>query len=96
MNVSLPRALRKFVESKVKNGLYQSTSEVFRDGLRLLMEQDRLREIRAEDLKNKVAAGLADLEAGRVVDGEVFFDRLERELDGQEQRERKPRRQRRT
>jgi len=40
MNVSLSPALVDFVKTKVESGLYNSTSEVVREALRLLQEQD--------------------------------------------------------
>jgi antitoxin ParD1/3/4 len=36
LNVSLTPELEKFVNQKVKSGMYHSASEVIRDGLRLL------------------------------------------------------------
>lgn len=43
MNVTLPPELERYVESKVKCGLYQSESEVIREGLRLMWERDQTR-----------------------------------------------------
>ena len=40
MNVSLSPALEDFIKTKVDSGLYNSTSEVVREALRLLQEQD--------------------------------------------------------
>ena len=39
MNISLTPELEEFVESRVKSGHYQTTSEVMRAGLRLLIEE---------------------------------------------------------
>lgn len=46
MNVSLTPELERFVEAQLRTGRYQSASEVFREGLRLLeqSEQQRLLE----------------------------------------------------
>jgi antitoxin ParD1/3/4 len=46
MNVSLTPELEEFVEAQLRTGRYQSASEVFREGLRLLeqAEQQRLLE----------------------------------------------------
>ncbi|MGH9524195.1 MAG: type II toxin-antitoxin system ParD family antitoxin [Terriglobales bacterium] len=48
MNVSLTPALEKFIAKKVKDGKYQTASEVVRDALRAMVERDenlaRLRE----------------------------------------------------
>ena len=40
MNVSLTPELEKLVQDKVASGLYQTASEVVREGLRLLKERD--------------------------------------------------------
>ena len=49
MNVSLTPELEKLVEEKVKTGMYQTASEVVREGLRLLKERDqRLLQLRAD------------------------------------------------
>ena len=50
MNISLPPALEKFVKDRVKEGRYSSASEVVREGLRLLIDQE---EIRSEKLASK-------------------------------------------
>lgn len=64
MNVSLTPELEKMVGEKVRSGLYNSASEVVREALRLLREQDQLREARLEELRRDVATGLAQLERG--------------------------------
>ncbi len=43
MNVSLTPELEKLVADKVGSGRYNSASEVVREALRLLEEQDQLR-----------------------------------------------------
>lgn len=49
LNVSLPDPLEAFVQGKLKTGGYSSASEVVREALRLLQQQDaeRLRVLRA-------------------------------------------------
>lgn len=81
MNVSLSPELEHLVEEKVKSGMYNSASEVIRAGLRLLQEQDELRQIRLRELKREVQQGLDEIERGEVVDGdEVFQELRERNL----------------
>lgn len=61
--------------------MYNSASEVIRAGLRLLQEQDELRQIRLRELKREVQQGLDEIERGEVVDGdEVFQELRERNL----------------
>ena len=64
MNVSLTPELEKMVGEKVRSGLYNSASEVVREALRLLREQDELRAARLEELRREVALGVAQLERG--------------------------------
>lgn len=58
MNVNLTPQLEELVRSKVASGLYTSASEVVREALRLLEEQDRLRDARLEQLRGDVRRGL--------------------------------------
>ncbi|BBD64155.1 CopG/Arc/MetJ family transcriptional regulator [Nostoc commune NIES-4072] len=58
MNVSLTPELEKWVQSKVESGMYTSASEVIREGLRLLKEQDALKAIRLADLRREIQQGI--------------------------------------
>jgi len=64
MNVSLTPELESLVNKKVQSGRYSSASEVVREALRLLEEQDRLKELRLQQLQREVARGLSDLDSG--------------------------------
>lgn len=64
MNVSLTPNLEKLVNDKVASGLYQSASEVIREGLRLLTEQDEIRRRRLKELKQEIAIGLQEARRG--------------------------------
>ena len=64
MNVSLTPELENLVNNKVKSGMYQTASEVIREGLRLLRERDgRLTELRAD-----IRAGFETVERGEYKD----------------------------
>lgn len=58
MNVNLTPQLEELVRAKVASGLYTSASEVVREALRLMDEQDRLRAARLEQLRDAVRQGL--------------------------------------
>ena len=58
MNVNLTPQLESLVRSKVSSGLYTSASEVVREALRLMEEQDRLREAKLDELRREVRKGL--------------------------------------
>lgn len=65
MNVSLTPELETLVNEKVKSGDYNSASEVVREALRLLKEQDELKRIRRDELRREVMKGVTDVREGR-------------------------------
>lgn len=82
MNVSLTPELEKIINIKVESGLYNSASEVVRAGIRLLQQQDEIRELKLESLRNEIQKGIDDLEAGRYLNGpEVMKEIKERLLE---------------
>ena len=58
MNVSLTPELEKYVSEKVESGLYHSASEVIREGLRLLKDQDALRKVRLYEVRQQIQEGM--------------------------------------
>ncbi len=81
MNVSLTPELEELVTEKVRSGRYNSASEVVREALRLLEEQDQLRALRLEETRKKIAEGLDALDRGEGIDGEEVIDRLRKKSD---------------
>jgi antitoxin ParD1/3/4 len=69
MNVNLTRELEELVQRKVESGLYNNQSEVVREALRLLAEQDRMREAHLRKLRGTLAEGLAQADRGELLDG---------------------------
>lgn len=63
MNISL--TLEQFVQGKVGSGLYNNASEVIREGLRLLKEQDEVRRTWREQIER----GWAQAKARQTRDG---------------------------
>lgn len=78
MNVSLTPQLEELIAKKVETGLYGSASEVVREALRLLDEQDRLRALRLQDLRDEIALGIKDLDEGRSV---IFNEDTVRDIE---------------
>jgi antitoxin ParD1/3/4 len=76
MNVSLTPELEKFVNEKVASGMYYSASEVICEGLRLLKEQETLKAMRIEELKQEIAIGISQADQGRFVDGEATLKNI--------------------
>jgi len=78
MNVSLTSNLEKYVNAKVKSGRYYSASEVIREGLRLLQDQDAMREGRLKELQQKIDRGMAQLDRGEGIPGPIAKAELKR------------------
>ena len=76
MNVSITEKLEEFVNDKVESGLYNSASEVVREALRLLVQQDELRQLRLDELKKEIAIGVGQADRGEIIDGEKAFEKL--------------------
>lgn len=64
MNVSLTKELESFVNELVASGMYYSASEVVRDGLRLLKEQEQIKKIRYEELRAEILKGFEQSQNG--------------------------------
>lgn len=64
MNVSLTPELEDLVNHKVKSGMYQTASEVIREGLRLLKERDS----RLTELRQDIRAGFEAIQRGEYKD----------------------------
>lgn len=58
INVNLTPLLEEMVRQKVKSGLYTSASEVIREALRLMGEQDSLRQAKFDQLRQDIRAGI--------------------------------------
>ncbi|MEZ5355434.1 MAG: type II toxin-antitoxin system ParD family antitoxin [Bryobacteraceae bacterium] len=80
VNISITPELDAFLQSRVKSGRYQTTSEVVREALRLLERRERERDEAFEHLKAKLKRGAAQAEAGELLDGEEVFAELRQML----------------
>jgi antitoxin ParD1/3/4 len=79
ISVELGDPLERFVDELLREGRYNSKSEILREGVRLIQE----RETRLAALDAAVSRGLADLAAGRVKPANEVFDRLEAKYKSQ-------------
>ncbi len=66
ININLTPQLEAMVRDKVAGGLYGSASEVVREALRLMQEQDQLRAIKLEQLRADIRAGIESGSAGEL------------------------------
>ena len=58
MKVNLTPELEEMVRQKVSSGLYTSASEVIREALRLMEEQDRIGAAKLDQLRRDIQDGL--------------------------------------
>jgi len=77
MNISMTPELERLVSAKVESGMYQSASEVIREALRLLAEQDETRRRRLAKLDADIKLGLDEAARGDFCDP----GQLDTELD---------------
>jgi antitoxin ParD1/3/4 len=68
VNVSLTPQQEERVRERVASGEYASVSEVIRAALRLLDQQEKLREIQLKELREEVMLGVRQAENGEVED----------------------------
>jgi antitoxin ParD1/3/4 len=73
MDIHLTPELEQLVQKKVETGRYNSASDVVGEANR-----------RKQEIREKIAKALVSQRMGKLVDGEVVFDRLEAELDALE------------
>ena len=65
MNISLTPTLENYLKQKVKSGMYKSTSEVVREALRLLEDQDTMKFVKLNSLRQDIQSGIDSLDNGR-------------------------------
>ena len=88
VNISLTPELDAFLQSRVKSGRYQTTSEVVREALRLLQRQEKERDQAFQQLKLKLDRGAGQAERGELLNGDKVFEEL-RELIEERRRAKK-------
>ena len=83
MNVNLGTAFDSFIAELLKTGMYQTQSEVVREGLRLLKEREDLKHVRLAELRREIAIGSDQADRGEFVDGAETFAEIRRRSAGQ-------------
>ena len=78
MNVRLTPELQTLVQTKVKAGLYPSANDLVCEAVRLLDRRDRAGRRRLREIREQIDEGWFSLRKGESVDGEEFFESLER------------------
>lgn len=76
MNVHLGFAFDEFVADLLRNGYYQTQSEVLREGLRLLKEREEVKQLRLAELRKEIAVGIEQADRGQFVVGPEAFAKI--------------------
>ena len=76
MNVSPTPELEKLINQKLESGMYTSASEVIRAGLRLLAEQDKLHQVKLDNLKSEIMVGVDQVKSGQTISSKNVFDKI--------------------
>jgi antitoxin ParD1/3/4 len=71
----------RFIREQLQGGRYSSASEVVRDGLRLLEEQEQLRQLRILELRKAVEESRSDTRPS--VAAEEVFERVKHKYAAQ-------------
>jgi antitoxin ParD1/3/4 len=87
MNVNLGPTFDAFVEKMLKSGLYQSQSEILREGLRLLKEREELKQARLAELRREIAIGVEEAERGELFDGPKVMREIRQRLKNRKKTE---------
>lgn len=84
ISISLTPQQTDFLAKCVATGRYQSTSEVVREGVRLLEDQQRMQAAELDRARALIREGAEQLDRGDVVDGDTFFAEWDDELNALE------------
>jgi antitoxin ParD1/3/4 len=74
MNIFLTAEIEKFISDQVDSGRYHSASEVVREGLRILMQQRSIEELKLTALRDAIKAGLESGPAEQFDMDEILAD----------------------
>jgi Arc/MetJ-type ribon-helix-helix transcriptional regulator len=86
MNLSLPAEIQRAIDERVKSGRYHCAEDVVAAAVISLGQRELVSQLNAAELeaiypgiKAKLIEGLTASAAGKLSDGEAFFEELERE-----------------
>lgn len=67
-SVALGSHFEEFVKKQLESGRFNNVSEVVRAGLRLLEDEEKLRQLRHRDLRAAIQQGIDSRDAGSVAE----------------------------
>lgn len=70
MTITLTEELEELITARVRNGEYESATDVIRESLRLLLAKEQ----GMENLRQEIMRGIADIDAGKFTDYDVDMD----------------------
>lgn len=73
-SVALGSHFEEFVKAQLRSGRYNNVSEVVREGLRMLEDQEKWRQLKLETLRAEIQKGI---DSGPGIPAEEVFSRLE-------------------
>ncbi|MBN8453572.1 type II toxin-antitoxin system ParD family antitoxin [Accumulibacter sp.] len=77
-SVALGFHFEEFIKAQLSSGRYNNASEVVREGLRLLEDQEKLRALKLEALRAEIQRGI---DGGPGIAAGQMFDELRRRID---------------
>ena len=84
MGIFLTPELELLIAAKVSSGYFQSSTEVEREGLRLLAERDDRKQHRVEILNREIQHGIDAMNAGQLIDGDDAYAQIMNEHQQEE------------
>ncbi|MBD2203351.1 type II toxin-antitoxin system ParD family antitoxin [Calothrix sp. FACHB-1219] len=80
MNINLKPEEEKIIQAKLETGKYATPYQVIVEALQLLEERDKHYEQWVEETRKKVAIGIAQLDRGEGINGEIAIANLREKL----------------
>ncbi len=77
MNIQLKPEHKQLIQTRLASGRYENADDVILKALKLLEEWEKGYQEWEEETRKKIAVGLAQIERGQVVDGEVVMAQLQ-------------------
>ena len=88
MNIQLKPEHEQLIQTRLASGRYENADDVIVKALKLLEEWEKGYQEWEEETRKKIAVGLAQIERGEVVDGEVVMallqDKIRKARDNQD------------